>query len=86
MAVDPAAQTFQTDTNNDGILDSPPWSAVLDALQAAVLRIKYEELDEMIADLTVIQAVSLHSDISVKTGERIFCFTLAENLEAKLKG
>ena len=43
-------------------------------------------LDEMILDLTGVQAVSLHSDISVKTGERIFVFTLAEDLEAKLKG
>jgi len=42
-------------------------------------------LDEMILGLTGVKAVSLHSDISVKTGERIFCFTLAENLEAKLK-
>jgi uncharacterized protein YbcI len=43
-------------------------------------------LDKMIVDLTGIEAISLHSDVSVKTGERIFCFTLAENLEAKLKG
>jgi uncharacterized protein YbcI len=43
-------------------------------------------LDEMIVDLTGIQAVSLHSDISVKTGERIFVFSLAEDLEAKLRG
>jgi len=43
-------------------------------------------LDDMILDLTGVQAVILHSDISVKTGERIFVFTLAEDLEAKLKG
>jgi uncharacterized protein YbcI len=43
-------------------------------------------LDEMIIDLTGVQAISLHSDISVKTGERIFVFTLAEDLEAKLEG
>jgi uncharacterized protein YbcI len=43
-------------------------------------------LDEMILDLTGVQAVSLHSDISVKTGERVFVFTLAEDLEAKLEG
>jgi uncharacterized protein YbcI len=43
-------------------------------------------LDEMVLDLTGVQAVSLHSDISVKTGERIFVFTLAEDLEAKLRG
>ena len=42
-------------------------------------------LDEMILDLTGVQVISLHSDISVKTGERIFCFTLAEDLEVKLR-
>ena len=41
-------------------------------------------LDEMILDLAGVRVVSLHSDISVKTGERIIVFTLAENLEAKL--
>jgi uncharacterized protein YbcI len=43
-------------------------------------------LDEMILEITGVPAVSLHSDISVKTGERIFCFTLTEDLESKLKG
>ena len=43
-------------------------------------------LDEMILDLTGTQVVSLHSDVSVKTGERIFVFSLAEDLEAKLRG
>jgi len=42
-------------------------------------------LDEMIQRLTGVQVASLHSDISVKTGERIIVFTLAENLEAKLR-
>ena len=43
-------------------------------------------LDELVLGLTGVQVVSLHSDISVKTGERIFVFTLAEDLETKLKG
>ena len=42
-------------------------------------------LDEMIQQVTGIQVVTLHSDISIKTGERIIVFTLAEDLEAKLK-
>jgi len=41
-------------------------------------------LDEMIQDLTGVQVVSLHSDISVETGERIFVFTLSDNLEGRL--
>ena len=42
-------------------------------------------LDEMILRLTDVQVVSLHSDISVKTGERIFVFTLTDDLESKLR-
>ena len=42
-------------------------------------------LDEMIQDLTGVQVVSLHSDMSIKRGERIIVFTLAEDLEAKFR-
>jgi uncharacterized protein YbcI len=41
--------------------------------------------DEMILLLTGVRVVSLHSDISTKTGERIIVFTLSEDLESKLK-
>ena len=42
-------------------------------------------LDEMIVNITGIPVISLHSDISVKTGERIIVFTLAEDLEAQVR-
>jgi uncharacterized protein YbcI len=42
-------------------------------------------LDEMIQSLTGVQVVSLHSDMSIKRGERIIVFTLAEDLEAKFR-
>lgn len=42
-------------------------------------------LDEMILNLTGVQVVSLHSDISVLTGERIIVFTMAEDLESRLR-
>ena len=42
-------------------------------------------LDEMIQGLTGVQVVSLHSDMSIKRGERIIVFTLAEDLEAKFR-
>lgn len=42
-------------------------------------------LDEMVLDLVGIEVVSLHSDISVRTGERIIVFTLANDLEARLR-
>ena len=42
-------------------------------------------LDEMILRLTGVQVISLHSDMSIKKGERIILFTLAEDLEAKIR-
>jgi uncharacterized protein YbcI len=42
-------------------------------------------LDEMIQRLTGVRVVSLHSDMSIKRGERIILFTLAEDLEAKFR-
>ncbi len=42
-------------------------------------------IDEIVERLTGIQAVSLHSDISLRKGERIIVITLAEDLEGKLK-
>lgn len=40
-------------------------------------------LEEIIQQITGIQLVSLHSDISTRTGERIIVFSLAEDLEAR---
>jgi uncharacterized protein YbcI len=42
-------------------------------------------LDEMIQGLTGVQVVSLHSDMSIRRGERIIVFTLAEDLEARFR-
>ena len=44
-----------------------------------------EMLDDMILNLTGVPVVSLHSDISVRTGERIIVFTMAEDLEARVR-
>jgi uncharacterized protein YbcI len=40
-------------------------------------------LDEMILQITGLQVVSLHSDMSIKRGERIIVFTLTDDLESK---
>ena len=42
-------------------------------------------LEQIVLDVTGFQTVSLHSDISTKTGERIIIFTLDQNLEDKFK-
>jgi uncharacterized protein YbcI len=42
-------------------------------------------LESMIQSVTGVPIVSLHSDISTKTGERVIILILAENLEARLR-
>jgi uncharacterized protein YbcI len=42
-------------------------------------------LEAIVQEKTGCQVVSLHTDISVKTGERIIVFALAEKLEARLE-
>ncbi len=45
-----------------------------------------ELLTKAIEQITQVQVISLHTDISTKTGERVIIFTLSENLEGKLRG
>jgi uncharacterized protein YbcI len=40
-------------------------------------------LENIITDITKCQVMSLHTDISTKTGERIIIFTLDDDLEKK---
>ncbi|MBC7188885.1 DUF2294 domain-containing protein [Candidatus Aerophobetes bacterium] len=40
-------------------------------------------LEEVIEKLTAAKVISMHSDISTKTGERIIIFILDDNLEAR---
>ena len=42
-------------------------------------------LEQIVLDVTGFQTISLHSDISTKTGERFIIFTLDQNLEDKFK-
>ena len=40
-------------------------------------------LEKSLRDLTGCDVISLHSDLSTRTGERMIIFVLSENLEAK---
>ena len=45
-----------------------------------------EELCGFVTDETGSEVVSMHTDISARTGERIFVFSLADNLETAFDG
>lgn len=42
-------------------------------------------VEEAIETITGVAMISLHSDLSIRTGERILVLTLAENLEARFR-
>lgn len=42
-------------------------------------------LEEIIQDITGVNIISLHTDISSRTGERIFVLSLNKNLESEIK-
>jgi hypothetical protein len=43
------------------------------------------EVEVEVQGLTGVQVLSLHSDMSIKRGERAIVFTLAEDLEARIR-
>lgn len=43
------------------------------------------DLSGLVREQTGIEVVSMHSDISARTGERVFVFTLEDDLEAALE-
>lgn len=43
-------------------------------------------LDEMVLRITGCEAVSMHTDVSSRTGERIIVFTLDDNVQKKFGG
>jgi uncharacterized protein YbcI len=60
-------------------------SALIKETRARLLENAKPLLQQIVADTTNCQLISLHSDISTKTGERIIIFVLNCNLEEQLK-
>jgi uncharacterized protein YbcI len=44
-----------------------------------------DDLTALVEEETGVEVVSMHADISARTGERVFVFTLREDLEAALE-
>lgn len=53
-------------------------------VRTKLLENAHEIIEEIIKEITGITLVSLHTDISTKTGERFIIITLSEDLEQKL--
>jgi uncharacterized protein YbcI len=68
----------QLSTENGGV-------ELIKKMRTRLIESSSDDLSGLVADETGTEVVSMHTDISARTGERIFVFTLAEDLEAALK-
>jgi uncharacterized protein YbcI len=67
------------------LAQNPEGHALIKQVRQQLLEGSRPLLEAIVQEKTGCHVVSLHTDISAKTGERIIVFTLAEKLEARLE-
>ena len=63
---------------------NPTGTELIKKIRANLLEQARALLIETIEKIVPVKVITLHTDISTKTGERVILFTLTENLEKKL--
>jgi uncharacterized protein YbcI len=63
------------------LANNPEGSTLIKRTRMQLLEGSRVLLDKIISEITSCQILSLHTDISTKTGERVIIFTLDKNLE-----
>jgi uncharacterized protein YbcI len=63
------------------LVKNPQGTELIKRVRSNLLEQGRELLAKAIETITGLNVVSLHTDISTKTGERVIIFTLSENLE-----
>lgn len=59
---------------------------LLKQMRSRLIESSSETLQQLVAETTGAEVVTMHTDISTKTGERIFVFGLDHDLESVLEG
>jgi uncharacterized protein YbcI len=67
----------QLSHDNDGV-------ELIKQMRTRLIESSSTELCALVTDETDIEVVSMHTDISARTGERVFVFSMAEDLEANI--
>jgi len=65
------------------LAQTPDGHALIKQLRRQLLEGSRPLLEEIVWQTTGSRVVSLHTDISIKTGERVIIFTLTQNLEER---
>lgn len=69
----------QLSHDNDGV-------ELIKQMRTRLIESSSTELCALVTDETDIEVISMHTDISARTGERVFVFSMAEDLEADIGG
>jgi len=68
------------------LVKNPQGTELIKRVRSHLLEQGRELLTKEIESITELKVVSLHTDVSTKTGERVIIFTLNDNLEGKFRG
>ena len=72
----PAEEKLKSDSNGRYMLKQ---------MRMRLIETSRDALEEAIQALTGVSTISLHADLSIRTGEQVFVLTLAEDLEARFR-
>ncbi len=72
-------------TPAEGALVRAEGVELLKQVRAKLLESGREALGRMLKEVTGCEVVSMHSDLSTKTGERLIVFILSQNLEQRFR-
>lgn len=64
---------------------NPEGTNLIKQVRSNLLEQGRELLSELIEKMTGLKVISLHTDISTKSGERVIIFSLSENLERRFE-
>ena len=65
------------------LAQEPEGKILLKQVRTQLIESSRPLLESSVCDITGVPVISLHSDVSTRTGERIILLTMAENLEAR---
>jgi uncharacterized protein YbcI len=65
------------------LAQEPEGKTLLKQVRTQLIESSRPLLESIVYDITGVPVISLHSDVSTRTGERIILLTMAENLEAR---
>ncbi|RMH57357.1 MAG: DUF2294 domain-containing protein [Bacteroidetes bacterium] len=68
------------------LASEPGGVELIKQMRSRLIESSSRELERLVEAHTGLRVVTLHADLSTRTGERIFVFTLAEDLEARFQG